>query len=149
MYSNPGRVSTDGVVRFERAVPIEGTSTGIIKYSNYFDRQRHHQLNKSFAIAAVSYVLMLGFFGCGSSKETESLPVEERFAAAMTKFIRENYLEAAEDFKTVTVQYPGSAFADSAQFFIGECRYRREEFILAGSEYPTSSSGQCRRVRSS
>jgi len=92
-------------------------------------------LNNSFAIAAVSYVFMLGFFGCGSSKETESLPAEERFADAMTKFIHENYLEAAEDFKTVTVQYPGSAFADSAQFLIGECRYRREEFILAGSEY--------------
>jgi len=92
-------------------------------------------LNKSFAIAIVSVVLTLGFFGCGSSKETESLPAEERYAEAMSKFNHENYLEAAEDFKTVTVQYPGSSFADSAQFFIGECRFRREEFILAGSEY--------------
>ena len=80
-------------------------------------------MNKSFAIVAVSYVLTLGIFGCGSSKETELFPAEERYAEAMSKFNHENYMEAAEDFKTVTVQYPGSSFADSAQFFIGECRY--------------------------
>ncbi len=86
-------------------------------------------------VALVSCGIALGVFGCGSSKETESLPAEDRFADAMSKFDHGDYLEAAEDFKTVTVQYPGSSFADSAQFFIGECRYRREEFILAGSEY--------------
>ncbi len=92
-------------------------------------------MKKSFAIAALSAVLILGIAGCGSSKETEGQPAEVRYAAAMAKFTNENYLEAAEDFKTVTVQYPGSSFADSAQFFIAECRYRREEFILAGAEY--------------
>ncbi len=83
----------------------------------------------------VSCGIALGMFGCGSSKEAEYLPAEDRYAEAMAKFRNENYLEAAEDFKTVTVQYPGSAFADSAQFLIGECRYRREEYILAAAEY--------------
>ncbi|MGA7159539.1 MAG: outer membrane protein assembly factor BamD [Bacteroidota bacterium] len=92
-------------------------------------------MNKSFAIAVFSYGLALGVFGCGSSKETEYLSAEERYTDAMAKFKKENYLEASEDFKTVTVQYPGSSFADSAQFFIGECRYRREEYILSASEY--------------
>jgi len=80
-------------------------------------------------------VLALGFLGCGSSKEVESLSAEVRFAEAKAKFNDGDYLDASEDFKNVTVQYPGSSFADSAQFFIGECRYRREEYILAGSEY--------------
>ena len=52
----------------------------------------------------------------------------------MAKFAKEDYLEAAEDFKLVTVQYPGSSLADSAQFHIAQCRYRRSEFILAASE---------------
>ena len=72
--------------------------------------------------------------GCSSSKEVESLPVEVRYSQAMTKFNKEDYLEAAEDFKLVTVQYPGSSVADSAQFYIALCRYRRDEFILAASE---------------
>jgi len=72
--------------------------------------------------------------GCSSSKEVESLPAEVRYAQAMAKFDKEDYLEAAEDFKLVTVQYPGSSLADSAQFHIAQCRYRREEFILAASE---------------
>ena len=135
MHSHSSGVSADAVVRYESSTPIEGAITIIIKYSNYFDGQRHYQLKKSFAIAAVSFVITLGIFGCGSSKETDALSVEDRFADAMTKFNREDYLEAAEDFKTVTVQYPGSSYADSAQFFIGECRFRREEFILAASEY--------------
>lgn len=92
-------------------------------------------MKKFFALASLGTLLILGFAGCGSSKETEGQPAEERYAAAMAKFNNGNYLEAAEDFKTVTVQYPGSLFADSAQFFIAECRYRREEFILSGSEY--------------
>lgn len=75
-----------------------------------------------------------GVFGCSSSKEVESLPAEVRYGQAMVEFQKENYLDAAEDFKIVTVQYPGSSFADSAQFHIAECRYRRGEYILAASE---------------
>jgi len=83
-------------------------------------------------VAAIA--LACGAAGCSSSKEVESLPVEIRYAQAMAKFEKEDYLEAAEDFKLVTVQYPGSSVADSAQFHIAQCRYRRDEFILAASE---------------
>jgi hypothetical protein len=127
---------------------IEGTVTIIIKYSNYFDRQRHYQLNKSFAIAAVSFVLTLGFFGCGSSKETESLPAEERFADAMTKFIHENYLDAAEDFKTVTSNIRGVHLPTVPSSLLGSADIAgRNSFWPVLST--TSSFGQCRRVRSS
>ncbi len=92
-------------------------------------------MKRLLAISAVCCIIVVGFAGCGSSKETESLPAEQRYAEAMAKYNSGDFLEATEDFKTVTVQYPGSLFADSAQFFIGECRYRREEYILAGSEF--------------
>ena len=83
---------------------------------------------------AVGCALAFGVLGCSSSKEVESLSAEVRYAQAMAKFDKEDYLDAAEDFKIVTVQYPGSSLADSAQFHIAQCRYRRGEFILAASE---------------
>jgi outer membrane protein assembly factor BamD len=83
---------------------------------------------------AAGGALAFAAIGCSSSKEVETLPVEVRYAQAMAKFEKEDYLDAAEDFKLVTVQYPGSSVADSAQFHIAECRYRRDEFILAASE---------------
>ncbi len=135
MYSNSSRVPTGSVDRFKHSESIAKSVTIVIKHFHYFDEKRQQQLNKSFVFTIVSFALALGAFGCGSSKETEYLSAEVRYAEAMAKFNNENYLDAAEDFKTVTVQYPGSAFADSAQFLIAECRYRREEFILAGSEY--------------
>ncbi|HTY11661.1 MAG TPA: outer membrane protein assembly factor BamD [Bacteroidota bacterium] len=92
-------------------------------------------MKKLFVVAAISCLLMVEVNGCGSSKEAEFYTAEERFAEAMKKFHREDYLDAVEDFKNVTVQFPGSAYADSAQFFMGECRYLREEYILAAAEY--------------
>lgn len=92
-------------------------------------------MNRRLANAAVGIACALLVIGCSSSKEVESLSAEVRFAQAMREFNGENYLEAIEDFKIVTVQFPGSAIADDAQFHIAECRYRRSEYILAGAEY--------------
>lgn len=91
-------------------------------------------MKRTLFIAAFAFALALSVAGCSSSKEMETLPAEVRYAQAMAKFNNEDYLEAADDFKIVTVQYPGSALADSAQFHIAECRYRRGEYILAASE---------------
>ena len=53
----------------------------------------------------------------------------------MAKFREEDYLEAIEDFKVVTLQYQGSRVADDAQFYMAECRFKREEYVLASYEY--------------
>ncbi len=79
--------------------------------------------------------LALCISACSSSKEIEILPVEERFDRAKKLFSEENYLEAIEEFKIITVQYQGSEFADDAQYFIAECRFIRGEYILASAEY--------------
>jgi outer membrane protein assembly factor BamD len=44
-------------------------------------------------------------------------------------------LEAIDAFKVITLQYQGSRFADAAQFYMGECRFLREEYVLAAYEY--------------
>jgi outer membrane protein assembly factor BamD len=75
--------------------------------------------------------------GCHSTKELESLNAEDRYEAAKKKFDDGNYLDAIEDFRVITLQYPGSRVADSAQFFLAQSYFHRDQFILAASEYET------------
>ena len=89
---------------------------------------------RSFLLAAAfGFGLLLS--GCGTTKEAEQLSVEKRFEHAMALFKDENYLEAYDEFRIVTLQFQGSTFADEAQFDMGECRYKREEYVLAAYEY--------------
>ncbi len=80
-------------------------------------------------------VAALVLAGCGSSKEASIGTAEERFNHAKTLFDEEDYLEAINEFTVVTLQFPGSAFASEAQYYIGECRYARHEYLLAAFEY--------------
>lgn len=90
-------------------------------------------IRSSFFAVVIGCALILS--GCGSTKEVEQLSVEKRFEHAMSLFKEENYLDAYEEFRIVTLQYQGSTFADEAQFDMGECRYKREEYVLAAYEY--------------
>jgi outer membrane protein assembly factor BamD len=92
--------------------------------------------------------------GCGSDDATKQLSAEEQFKLGMKAFKDEDYLEAIEDFKVVSLQYQGSNVADSAQFYMAESRYIREEYILAAFEYdvllrtlPSSIFGSRARFR--
>jgi outer membrane protein assembly factor BamD len=88
-------------------------------------------------------IFILSFFvafstlivGCGSDEATKQLSAEERYGLGMKAYKDEDYLAAIEEFKVVSLQYQGSKVADSAQFYMGECRYLREEYILAAFEY--------------
>jgi outer membrane protein assembly factor BamD len=73
--------------------------------------------------------------GCGSEEATKQLSAEERFNDGMKAFKDEDYLAAIEEFKVVSLQYIGSKVADSAQFYLAESRYLRDEYILAAFEY--------------
>jgi outer membrane protein assembly factor BamD len=73
--------------------------------------------------------------GCGSSESTAVISAEERFHHAMELFADEDYLAAINEFTIITLQHQGSAYADSAQFYLGECRFQRREFLVAATEY--------------
>ncbi len=72
---------------------------------------------------------------CGSSTAIKSISAEERFEIGKQKYDDEDYLEAISDFEIIKLQYPGSAMADDAQFYLAESRFRREEYLLAGAEF--------------
>jgi outer membrane protein assembly factor BamD len=86
-----------------------------------------------FVVCAV--VIGMVISSCSSTKEIEVIPLEQRYQHAMELYQNKDYLEAIEEFKIITVQNQGSDFADVAQFYIAECRYDREEYILAAAEY--------------
>ncbi len=73
--------------------------------------------------------------GCGSSEETETLTVDQRFEKAKALFEKQEYLDAINEFTIITLQYQGSQHAADAQFYLGDCRYNRGEYLLAAFEY--------------
>lgn len=79
--------------------------------------------------------LAIGVSGCSSSDETRQPTAEERFQQAMETFNDGDYLDAIEEFRVVTLQFPGNPLSDDAQYYLGECYFQREEFILAAYEY--------------
>jgi outer membrane protein assembly factor BamD len=82
-------------------------------------------------------ILLLLIVSCKSSDIEKLLTAEERFAIGMNEYNDENYLEAINEFSVVTLQYPGSSVSDDAQYYLGECRFVREEYLLASYEYET------------
>ena len=86
-----------------------------------------------FAIAWTAAVCLMA--GCGSDEVLQQLSPQDRFDLAMQKFHDEDYLDAEKDFRVVTLQFQGTAFSDDAQYYLGECRFMREEYILAAYEY--------------
>jgi outer membrane protein assembly factor BamD len=94
---------------------------------------KNHLRNKLFLFSSVAFLTLI--VGCGTSEAVKQLSADERYELGMKAFKNEDYLEAIEEFKVVALQYQGSKVADSAQFYMGECRFLREEYILAAFEY--------------
>ena len=70
-----------------------------------------------------------------ASKADEQRTVEEIYAEAMEEFKDEDWVAAAALFDIIKLQYPSSAFADDAQFYVAEINYARGEYILAAFNY--------------
>ena len=69
----------------------------------------------------------------------ENIPLFNRYQPQISLLpdstISGEYLTAINEFTIITLQHQGSAYADSAQFFLGECRYHRGEYLIAATEY--------------
>lgn len=72
---------------------------------------------------------------CSSSEEVTLATAEDRFRVAMKAYHDEDYLDALQHFDIIRLQYPGSSIADSARYFAGLSRMKREEYLLASYEF--------------
>jgi outer membrane protein assembly factor BamD len=90
---------------------------------------------RSVVLVLAGCLLVLIAAGCAPSFETASMSAEKRFDLGMAKFKDGDYAGAYDDFRIVTLQYQGSAFADQSQYYMGESRYKQGQYILAAYEY--------------
>jgi outer membrane protein assembly factor BamD len=87
------------------------------------------------ARAALALVLSLILAACGGGRLRANLTTEERLAEAMKLFAKRDYFEARTQFRILTLNAPGSAIVDQAQFHLAECHFHMDEFIIASEEY--------------
>ncbi len=72
---------------------------------------------------------------CGGGKLRANLTTDERLEHALKLFEKHDYFEARTQFRIITLNAPGSAIVDKAQFYLAECHFHMEEYIIAGEEY--------------
>lgn len=77
----------------------------------------------------------MAFVGCASREHLVRLDAEDQFAVAKRDFDKGSYSRAAESFRRLTFEHPGSARVDEAQFLLGMCYHRMKDYIQAEAEF--------------
>lgn len=72
---------------------------------------------------------------CSSSVDTSKFNAEEYFNYALQLYNEEDYEIAVNEFQNITLQYPGSAVNDDAQYYLGMTYFKREQFLLGAYEF--------------
>ncbi len=91
--------------------------------------------HKHICLMFVFTVASAWFTACGGNKLRANITTEERLAYAMQLFEKHDYLDARTQFRIITLNAPGSAIVDQAQFHLAECHFHIGEFIVAAAEY--------------
>jgi len=84
---------------------------------------------------AILFLLSLGMWGCASSINTANMTPNERLDYAKQLYNDRDYETAVNEFSGIVLQYPGASVVDTAQYYLGESRYKRKEYILAAYEF--------------
>ncbi|HUI30842.1 MAG TPA: outer membrane protein assembly factor BamD [Candidatus Acidoferrales bacterium] len=72
---------------------------------------------------------------CSSTQELIVQSAGETYRQGMLLMQDKDYTKARDKFDIVVKQYPASAYADSAQFYLAETYYDQEEYITSAFEY--------------
>ncbi len=72
---------------------------------------------------------------CSSTQELVAQGAEETFHRGMKLLTDKDYLKAKDEFDIVVKQYPASAFADSAQFYLAETYFDQDQYVTAAFEF--------------
>ncbi len=72
---------------------------------------------------------------CTSTQQLIVQGAQATFHEGLGLLNHKKYLKAREEFNIVVKQYPASAFADSAQFYLAETYYSTKEYLTAAFEF--------------
>ena len=86
-----------------------------------------------YKLSLIAIVLIIS--GCSLPKDTTKMTADEHFKYALELYNDEDYFEAENQFRTITMRYSGQPIADDAQFYLAETYFQKEEYLVAASEY--------------
>jgi len=95
-------------------------------------------LNKNSTILKTLFIIFLAIYvfqGCSGRTPESTWTAVEYFKYAKEKYDDEDYFDAVNEFTVVSLRYPGSSVADSAQFYLGMCHFHMDEFIISAAEF--------------
>jgi len=109
------------------------TRSNKIKYGkrNAYRDEGEKELKKIIAL----FGLLILILSCAGNKPKPDWTAEQYFHYAKKIFDNKDYFEAANELTVAVLRYPGSAVADSAQFYLGEAQFMQKEYLVAASEY--------------
>ena len=88
-------------------------------------------LKKAILLLFVAALLM----NCAGTHPKPDWTAEQYFHYAKKMFDDEDYYEAADQFTVVTLRYPASVIADSAQYYLAESHFKMKEYLIAAAEF--------------
>lgn len=78
---------------------------------------------------------ILALVSCSSSNMEMPKTAEEVFNEGLMHFKNEKYRESSKYFDIIKLQYPASAYADDAQYYLAEVNFREGEYQLGAFSY--------------
>lgn len=90
---------------------------------------------KEYAMLLCAVASVSTFASCSTTQEILIQGAEETFHRGMRSLQDKDYLKAKDEFDIVVKQYPASAYADSAQFYLAETYFDQGEYVTAAFEY--------------
>ncbi len=81
------------------------------------------------------FALLITLISCSGSQDITGLSADEKFKIAKAKFDDEDYEDALIDLQAILLQYAGTAIIDDAQFYLGMCHFKKNEFIRSAFEF--------------
>jgi len=72
---------------------------------------------------------------CSTKQAVRPVDAISQYEKAKARYDARRYLEAAEQFKILLAQFPGSKYAEPATFFLGKSHYEEREYPLAQVEF--------------
>ncbi|MCX7908013.1 MAG: outer membrane protein assembly factor BamD [Ignavibacteria bacterium] len=83
------------------------------------------------------FLFILIFIACSTTKKEVINSADDLFNIAKAEFQKKKFEEAEKYFDLLKLQYPGSQYADDAQFYLGEISFEKGDYIMAAFHYST------------
>ncbi len=90
---------------------------------------------KNFFALFLLFVSITISWHCSGSVNTAAMNDKDRLQYALKTFNDADYEAALKEFEAVVLQFPGSEVVDDAQYYSGQCRFKRKEYLLAAYEF--------------